>query len=300
MPPAASAAAASTPPIRQVVLLRFAGWGWGAAACEVTVGALHISGLRSARRSPEPTVFASASWPVRLPFDASVIAPVSGNAGCGDDDPVVASGRPVIVSMNSATVGNRSAEGFASARASVAATCGDSYRALLRRSGGIHIEIANDDEGPFEVWPVFHVYRPGDCTKAHQDHGPTLCDSWRVDGTQVATGDGELKRFSTTELLSFASGGYSGEASRWCFYTGGGGVPTIFEESNDYECVLGKYVDDGAWISDVCRPVFPSFEVWLAVVVDVITASPLTDRDDDNDRLMREIVARGRTQSDAP
>jgi hypothetical protein len=58
------------------------------------------------------------------------------------------------------------------------------------------------------------------------------------------------RAFSTTDFISFATAGFETEASRWCFYIGDGGPPTIYE-SNDYECLLGKFVDDGGWITEV-------------------------------------------------
>jgi hypothetical protein len=165
----------------------------------------------------------------------------------------------------------------------------DGYRALLRRCGGVRIEIEPD--GEWETWPVFDIFRPpGDCARAHLGARHTLCDSWTVEGTTV-----DDRAITTTELVSFATAGFAVEASRWCFHLGGkpGKPPAIYEESNDYECLIGRFVDTGEWISDFDKPVFASFEAWLNAVVGEIVARPLDP--DDNDALVNAICARGRT-----
>jgi hypothetical protein len=145
------------------------------------------------------------------------------------------------------------------------------YRALLRRCGGVRLEVREDDDDDFEPYGPFHIFRPGSCAKAHMGaSGPTLCDSWSVSGTEM---DG--REITTTELVSFATIGHSVEASRWCFYLGGKGALTIFEESNDYECLAGRYVDDGTPLSKAYRPMFPSFDRWFATTIAAITKQPL-------------------------
>src|SRR5213083_935136 len=120
------------------------------------------------------------------------------------------------------------------------------YRALLRRCGGLHVEVAGHG-----IWKVVDVFRPHDCSKSQRGAHRTLCDSWAARGTSV---DG--REFTTTNLIAFASAGYSVEASRWCFYIGAGRTPTIYQENNDYEALTGWYVDTGEPLSDWCRPVF--------------------------------------------
>jgi hypothetical protein len=158
------------------------------------------------------------------------------------------------------------------------------YRALLRRCGGVRIETWSDADQA-EIWPVFHVFTPGDCSQAHRGAHNTLCDSWTVKGTTV-----DDREISTTELVSFASAGFESEASRWCFHIGEGGPPSVFLEDNDYECLTGRFVDTGEWISELDKPVFKSFEDWLSTVVDVITERPLDL--DNHDDTVNEIISR--------
>ena len=109
------------------------------------------------------------------------------------------------------------------------------YRALLKRCAGLRLEVCVEEDGEFEPWGPFNIFRPSSCKTAHQGAGPTLCDSWSTQGTMV-----DDREITTTELISFATMGYSTEASRWCFYLGGKkGPPAIYEESNDYECLAG-------------------------------------------------------------
>jgi len=155
------------------------------------------------------------------------------------------------------------------------------YRALLRVAGGLHVEYEVDDA--WETYEIFNIFRPGSCAKTHLgDAGPTLCDAWSLVGTTV-----DDRQITTTELLSFATMGYSVEASRWCFYVPASGPirpPTIFEESNDYECLTGRFADTGEWLSDLDKPVFKTFEAWFEAVVLSMTAQPL-DPDANNDVL---------------
>ena len=144
------------------------------------------------------------------------------------------------------------------------------YRALLRRAGGLHIE----HEG--EPWGVVHLYRPGDCARAHCGARYTLCDAWSTAGTTV-----DDREITTTALISFASIGFSMESSRWCFHLGPGAPLPIYEESNDYECLAGTYVDTGEPLSTFYKPVFPSFEAWFTTLVDVVIARPFAPGDDD-------------------
>jgi hypothetical protein len=145
------------------------------------------------------------------------------------------------------------------------------YRALLKLAGGVRVEYESDKA--WETYDVFNLWRPGSCAKAHLGNaGPTLCDSWSLVGTTV-----DDRQISTTELLSFATMGYSVEASRWCFYVPADGplrAPAIMEESNDYECLTGRYADTGEWLSDLSEPAFPSFETWFEAVVTVLTKQP--------------------------
>lgn len=159
-----------------------------------------------------------------------------------------------------------------------------SWRAFLRCAGGAYIEVDG------ERWPVFNLYRPGDCSKAHTGQGPTLCDSWTVEGTTV-----DDRPFSTTAFLSFATAGLDVEASRWCFRAEPGREPTVWLESNDYECLLGTYTDTDEleWLSEHDdTPTFADFASWLTAVVEVITASTLEDPES-NDALVQQIVDRG-------
>jgi hypothetical protein len=144
------------------------------------------------------------------------------------------------------------------------------YRDLLRRCGGVRLEVRETDDDKFAPYGPFHIFRPGSCAKAHSGDGPTLCDSWSVAGTTVNDRD-----ITTTELVSFASMGYAVEASRWCFYLGGTGTLAIYEESNDYECLAGRYVDDGTPLSKTYQPVFTSFDRWFEATIAVITKQPL-------------------------
>jgi hypothetical protein len=152
------------------------------------------------------------------------------------------------------------------------------YRSLLKQAGGVRVEYDAGDG--WETYEALQLWKPGSCAKAHLgDAGPTLCDSWSLVGTTV-----DDRQIDTTELLSFATMGYSVEASRWCFFvpaTGPIKPPTIFEESNDYECLTGRFADTGEWLSDLDQPAFPSFETWFEAVVAAITAKPLDPEDDD-------------------
>lgn len=151
-------------------------------------------------------------------------------------------------------------------------TIPDGYRALLRRAGGVHVEITQD--GKPEIWPVFHIFRPGPCKDAQCGGRYTLCDSWTTAGATV-----DDREFTTTNLISFASMGYSVEASRWCFHIADR-PPSIYEESNDYECLAGTYVDTGEPLSNIFTPVFTCFERWFTTLVEIVTAHPLAlDRD---------------------
>jgi len=165
------------------------------------------------------------------------------------------------------------------------------YRELLRRAGGLRVEHRAGPDDNWVAWPVVSIYRPGDCSRAHLGATNTLADSWTVMGTSV-----DDRAFSTTELISFANAGFAVEASRWCFYTGGepGAAPSIYIEDNDFECLLGKYVDTGEWISELHEPVFRSFEEWMTAVVDVVCSRPFSP--DENDATVNAIVERGAEQ----
>jgi len=162
------------------------------------------------------------------------------------------------------------------------------YRALLRRAGGMQIEYRGSASESFQPWPVLTLYRPGDCSLAHQGKGKTLADSWTVIGTSV--GD---RAFTTTDFIAFADGGFAVEASRWCLYTGGepGAPLPIYIEDNDFECLLGRYLDTGEWISDLHDPVFPSFEAWLSALVEVVCSRPFDP--EQNDATVNAIIERG-------
>jgi hypothetical protein len=148
------------------------------------------------------------------------------------------------------------------------------YRALLKLAGGFRVEYRDDEK--WETYEAFNFFRPGSCANAHTGQGKTLCDSWSCSGTTV-----DDREITTTELISFATIGYSVEASRWCFYVPAQGrvtAPAIIEESNDYECVTGRYVDTGEWLSDLDTPLFPTFETFFAALVTAVTKKPLDPR----------------------
>lgn len=153
------------------------------------------------------------------------------------------------------------------------------YRQLLSRAGGLHVE-----HGPARaVWPVVHLFRPGDCSRAHSGARYTLCDSWSPAGTTV-----DDREITTTDLISFASAGLDVEASRWCFLLRDGAAPTVFLEDNDYECLTGRYVDTGAWLSELTTPAAPDFETWFTRLVEVVTAQPFNP--DANDALVNALL----------
>ena len=146
------------------------------------------------------------------------------------------------------------------------------YRALLELAGGVRVEYLDGDD--WQTYEVFNLWRPGPCERTHRGARETLCDSWLPAGTE----DDQARAITTTELLSFASMGYSTEASRWCFFVPARGPiepPGVMEESNDYECLAARYVDTGEWISDLEKPAFPSFETWFEAVVTTVTQRPL-------------------------
>ncbi len=159
------------------------------------------------------------------------------------------------------------------------------YRALLRRSGGLRVEWLED--GKWVTWPVVHLYRPKPCTKAQCGERFTLCDSWSAKGTTV-----DDREISTTDFLSFADAGLDVEASRWCFFIGGRrGPPSIYLEDNDYECLTGKYVDTGEWLSpSLAKPTFPSFEAWFTRLVTTVTAKPFDP--EKNDALVNSMISK--------
>ncbi len=164
------------------------------------------------------------------------------------------------------------------------------YRELLRRAGGLQVEHRGGPDEAWRVWPVVSLYRPGDCSQAHQGQGKTLADSWTVIGTSV-----DDRAFTTTDFISFADAGFAVEASRWCFYLGGepGAPLPIYIEDNDFECLLGRFVDTGEWISSLHDPVFPSFEAWLAALVEVVCSRPFDPGQ--NDATVNAIIERGAT-----
>jgi hypothetical protein len=164
------------------------------------------------------------------------------------------------------------------------------YRALLARAGGLHVEYTQDDEP--EVWPVVQLFTPRDCSSAHCGDHDTLCDAWSTAGTTL-----DDREITTTDLVSFASAGFSVEASRWCFRLGGGGPLPIHLESNDYECECAWYVDTGEPVSEVDAPVFTSFEAWFTALVDEVTSRPLDP--EGNDALIQRLFDRGEASPQA-
>lgn len=160
----------------------------------------------------------------------------------------------------------------------------ESYRSLLSLAGGLHVEF--DGERGRETWNVVHLYRPGPCSNAQRGQRFTLCDSWAPEGTTV-----DDRAISTTELISFANAGFDTEASRWCFFTGAKGEPSVLLEDNDYECLTGRYVDTGEWLSDGGpAPAAKNFAAWFTKLVDVVTSRAFDP--ENNDALVNAQLAK--------